>query len=231
MQVLISLTFLLSVAVGPPFKPRQLSPFDARKAEQLLRARYPCLGCHELNGIGGKIGPSLTDIAGRRSADYVYAMIDDPQSTVPGSAMPRVPMDLKTRELIANALLRVRGASTISSPGPPAPPRPPPATGGDAAALYGRLCAACHGTTGGGDGFNAAFLPVRPAVHASAVAMSARSDDALFDTIFAGGYVMNRSNFMPPYGSTLTRDQIRSLVGYIRALCHCEGPAWSRDNR
>jgi mono/diheme cytochrome c family protein len=58
--------------------------------------------------------------------------------------------------------------------------------------------------------------------------MSERSDDALFDTIFAGGYVMNRSNFMPPFGLTLSRDQIWSLVRYIRTLCACEGPAWSR---
>ena len=55
-----------------------------------------------------------------------------------------------------------------------------------------------------------------------------RSDDALFDTIFAGGYVMNRSNLMPPFGLTLTRDQIWSLLRYIRTLCVCEGPTWSR---
>jgi hypothetical protein len=59
--------------------------------------------------------------------------------------------------------------------------------------------------------------------------MARRSDDALFDTIFSGGYIMNRSNFMPPFGATLTRDEIRGLVGHIRTLCRCQGPAWSRD--
>jgi mono/diheme cytochrome c family protein len=61
--------------------------------------------------------------------------------------------------------------------------------------------------------------------------MSTRSDDALFDAISAGGYVMNRSNRMPPFGQTLTREQIWGLVRQLRVLCGCEGPAWSRDNK
>jgi len=61
--------------------------------------------------------------------------------------------------------------------------------------------------------------------------MSGRSDDALFDAIYAGGYVMNRSNRMPPFGQTLAREQIWSLVRYLRGLCRCQGPTWSRDNR
>jgi mono/diheme cytochrome c family protein len=57
--------------------------------------------------------------------------------------------------------------------------------------------------------------------------MSARSDDALFDTIHGGGAIMNRSPRMPGYGATLTRAEIRSLVAYIRTLCACRGPSWS----
>ena len=40
---------------------------------------------------------------------------------------------------------------------------------------------------GRGDGPNARDLPVRPTAHANATAMSARSDDVLFDTIAGGG--------------------------------------------
>ena len=61
--------------------------------------------------------------------------------------------------------------------------------------------------------------------------MSARPDDALYDAIAVGGYIMGRSNRMPPYGETLSREQIRALVRHLRTLCACEGPAWSRDNR
>lgn len=213
-----------------PFTPRPLSVFERRKVESLLHDRYPCLGCHQLRGAGGRIGPDLTDVRARRSAAYVFEMITDPQRTVPGTAMPLVPMAPGTAELIANYLLQGTGQAATEPARRPAPP-PGAAWPGDPPALYGRLCAACHGATGQGDGPNAASLPVRPAALASAGDMSRRSDDALFDTIFAGGFVMNRSNFMPPFGKTLTRDQIWGLVRHIRSLCRCEGPSWSRDNR
>ncbi|MBI4420462.1 MAG: c-type cytochrome [Gemmatimonadetes bacterium] len=214
-----------------PFQPRALSAFDRSKAAALVQNRLPCLGCHSLNGTGGRIGPSLSDLAARRSPDYVYAMITDPQGTVPGTIMPRVPMSPGTLDLIAAFLLQGN-----APPSPPAAVRPPTPTAPgpvatSPAALYVRFCGACHGTEGKGDGANAAFLPVKPTAHASAQTMSARPDDALFDTIFAGGYVMSRSNLMPPFGLTLTRDQIWALVRHIRSLCRCEGPAWSRDNR
>jgi mono/diheme cytochrome c family protein len=145
--------------------------------------------------------------------------------------MPRVEMPPKTLELIASYLLEndTRGSATSAGPGGTIPVTGGPASPGDAKALYARSCAACHGTEGRGDGPNAQYLVVRPTAHASAEAMAQRSDDALFDTIFAGGYIMNRSNLMPPFGATLTHEEIRGLVAYIRTLCKCQGPPWSRD--
>ncbi|OLC05712.1 MAG: hypothetical protein AUH42_07000 [Gemmatimonadetes bacterium 13_1_40CM_70_11] len=98
----------------------------------------------------------------------------------------------------------------------------------DARTLYATFCAACHGSRGRGDGFNAEYLPVAPAVHADPVAMSRRTDDRLFDAIAGGGAVVGRSPRMPAFGATLSRAEIRSLVRYVRELCRCEGPAWSR---
>lgn len=213
-----------------PFQPRELSAFERRKTEALLHSRYPCLGCHELNGTGGRIAPSLTSVAARRSPRYIHAMISDPQRTVPGTIMPRVPMRAATRDLIANYLAGP-GRPAPDDPAPPAAADPPSPAPGDAPAVFQRFCAPCHGARGRGDGPNAEFLPVRPAALASGDRMAKRSDDALFDTIFSGGFVMNRSHLMPPFGATLARDQIRALVRHIRSLCRCEGPQWSRDNR
>ena len=58
--------------------------------------------------------------------------------------------------------------------------------------------------------------------------MSLRSDDALYDTIAAGGAVMNRSARMPAFGGSLQPAQIRALVAHVRRLCACDGPPWSR---
>jgi mono/diheme cytochrome c family protein len=187
----------------------------------------PCLGCHELDGEGGRVAPSLTTVAGRRDAAYIGAIIDDPQRVVPGAAMPKTPMAASARELITEYL--ARGAQQGIAPEAPQL-RPSPARDGAPSSLYNRWCAACHGPSGGGDGPNAKYLPVRPAIHNSAAQMRARSDDALFDAIAGGGAIMGKSPRMPAFGATLSPPEIRSLVSYIRTLCACEGPAWSRDN-
>jgi len=97
--------------------------------------------------------------------------------------------------------------------------------------LYARYCTGCHGPQGRGDGPNAASLPVPPARHASKDVMSARPDDALYDTIAGGGAIMNRSPRMPAYGTTLSPAQIRALVRHIRSLCQCRAPGWSTDGQ
>jgi mono/diheme cytochrome c family protein len=218
-----------------------LSSFQKAKAEALLRDRLPCLGCHELNGEGGRIGPSLSELQHFRTPEYVSSMIRDPQATAPGSIMPRVPMPQATLELVASYLVELAArrypqSARVQAAAPPpatrtAEPAPDPTPPLGAAALYGRFCAACHGDRGRADGFNVPYLPVRPTAHADSAYMSRRSDDALFDATYAGGFIMNRSNRMPPFGQTLTRDQIWELVRYLRTLCRCEGPAWARDNQ
>jgi mono/diheme cytochrome c family protein len=215
------------MSMGKPALAQQgdgLSVFSKTKAAALLRDRLPCLGCHQLNGEGGTIGPDLTTVRERRSAAYIAAMVADPQRVVPGSPMPRVAMPSSTRDLIVRYLASQPG----NAPDASIPAGAPPAAAADGAALYAKWCAACHGESGKGDGPNAARLPVRPAAHSSREAMSARPDDSLFDTIASGGAVMNRSPRMPPFGGSLTTVEIRALVRHIRTLCKCEGPAWSR---
>ena len=205
-----------------------LSRFQERKAESLLKNALPCLGCHQLNGEGGRIGPDLSTVRQRRSAEYIAVMIADPQRTVPGTSMPRVSMPEVTRELISRYLAsRPTPAPTAAS----SPIAAPSVASGhrDAPSLYATYCAACHGATGRGDGPNAAYLPVKPAQHASREAMSRRPDDELFDAIAGGGAVMGKSPRMPPFGATLSRGEITSLVRHIRELCKCRGPSWSED--
>jgi mono/diheme cytochrome c family protein len=219
----------------PDSQPK-LSVFRAHEVETLLRDRLPCLGCHRLGDDGGRIAPDLTTVGARLQPAYIDSIIRDPEHAVPGTIMPRVPIPPREAARIV-AYLVSRGSSRAQrgdsaragylSLVDNAPTLP---TGGDgAAALYGRICSNCHGKSGGGDGWNAAYLPVRPTVHADATYMSSRSDRTLYDGIATGGYTLDRSNRMPPFGETLSGAQIDSLVHYIRKLCDCEGPAWSRD--
>lgn len=84
--------------------------------------------------------------------------------------------------------------------------------------LYERYCAVCHGVTGEGDGFNAFNLDPRPRSLADSAYVEALSDETLAQTIALGGRGVNKSVLMPAYLNTLTQDQIRYVVAYIRAL-------------
>jgi mono/diheme cytochrome c family protein len=213
----------IGVAASPTGTVAQpLSAFAAQKAERLLRDKHSCLGCHQLKGEGGQLGPRLDDVRTRRDAAYIATMVSDPQHTKAGAAMPRVRMPASERVLI----VRYLGGDPTKIVEAPTPATAPAA---DGKVLYAQWCAGCHGATGKGDGPNAKALPVPPANHTNAAAMSARSDDALFDTIEAGGAIMNRHHRMPAFGGTLRTSEIRALVRYIRGLCRCEGPSWSRD--
>jgi mono/diheme cytochrome c family protein len=202
-----------------------LTPFQGAKARALLKNQLPCLGCHEIEGDGGRIAPSLTNVGERRGSAYIRAMIEDPQRVVAGAAMPKTEMPTATRELIIRYLIQRAQPGDVS----PVVPSPSSQQAATAPTLYAKWCASCHGDRGGGDGPNARYLPIPPAVHATASAMSPRSDDALFDIIAGGGIVGGKSPRMPAFGTTLTPAEIRSLVAHIRMLCNCEGPSWSRD--
>lgn len=230
-QALIATAALLAISVELAAQSPALSPSKRARAERLLEQRLPCLGCHSLDGQGGRIGPDLTSVHRRLDRDEILARIEDPSGAMPGGLMPRVAMPSAWRRLVSDYLALPR-----HTPRPPSPRSagassdpPLPAFSDPSSALYARHCASCHGTHGLGDGWNAAHLPVRPTAHADSALLSRRSDDALFDIIHAGGYVYGLSPLMPPFASLLDDDQIRGLVAHIRTLCQCVGPSWSRD--
>jgi len=54
-----------------------------------LYVQEGCLGCHQLNGEGGKAGPDLTlEGARRRSDEWLIGHFKDPSAYTPGSVMP-----------------------------------------------------------------------------------------------------------------------------------------------
>ena len=233
-----------------------LTTFERRKAGTLLRDRHSCLGCHRLNGEGGRIGPVLDGVAERRPDSYLQRVVAHPDSSAPGTIMPRIPMTAERRRLLVGYLAGLdspASGDTARAGGPDGTGRsgylslvehrPRAPTGGErmttagarepstGRALYRERCASCHGTDGSADGYNGRYLPVTPAVHASPDSMARRPDDVLFDAVWAGGRVLDGSHRMPPFGGSLTRDQIWSLVDHIRELCDCRGPTWAREER
>ncbi len=217
----------------PPWTPAALSPFAMRKAEVLLRDRWSCLGCHQLGDDGGRIGPRLDGVAQRLRPDYLRAMIEDPSHLVPETIMPGSFEQRDRLDLIASYLLRREAPWTGSArvKGLPMRERTTSASLDAGETIYRARCAPCHGQEGGGDGFNAPYLPVPPTVHRDSAAISLRPDDTLYDGIYAGGWIMGKSHRMPAFGPSMSDSELRAVVAYIRELCGCRGPSWSRDGR
>ncbi len=69
----------------------------------LVWARY-CVGCHVIDGDGGKDGPELTHIGSKKTFDELHAQITDPESVDPNSDMPKFGNRLTPEQL--NAIAR-----------------------------------------------------------------------------------------------------------------------------
>ncbi len=87
---------------------------------------------------------------------------------------------------------------------------------------YRTYCMQCHGMDGNGKGVNIRDMSVQPRDHTDAKAMSARSDDTLFKVIKEGGPSIDKSVLMPPWGDTLSDDEIKDMIPHLRKLCNCK---------
>ncbi len=112
---------------------------------------------------------------------------------------------------------------------PPPAPQPPavepplarvpvtsdPEAGGAGYQVY---CATCHGPEGDGDGPLAASLDPKPARHSDGTYMNPLTDDYLFKIIKFGGPAVGKSPLMAPMDGTLSDQQIRNVIAFLRSL-------------
>jgi len=89
-------------------------------------------------------------------------------------------------------------------------------------AIYGRYCAVCHGAEGEGDGFNAynlqANFGVPPTAFTDSTVWKDLDPETARAAISLGGKAAGRSPYMPPWGETLTPQQIEDVLAFIKSL-------------
>ncbi len=84
--------------------------------------------------------------------------------------------------------------------------------------LFKSNCSPCHGESGKGDGPGGQVLPVKPANLGERIAENGYSNQYLTDVIGKGGASVGKSNFMPAWGGSLSDQQIREIVSFLRTL-------------
>ncbi len=79
-------------------------------------------------------------------------------------------------------------------------------------------CVWCHAdATPAGPSNRSNVTPAPPLMNDGATLNSA-SDDYMQNIITLGGGAMGKSAMMPPYGQTLSQDEIRAVIGFTRAI-------------
>jgi mono/diheme cytochrome c family protein len=82
--------------------------------------------------------------------------------------------------------------------------------------LFARYCGTCHGDEGRGDGQNASNL--NPAPPDMTISKNARDAAYLRRVITQGSAALGRSPLSPPWGRSLSAQQIDYLVAYCQSL-------------
>ena len=88
----------------------------------------------------------------------------------------------------------------------------------DSKRLYLHYCSVCHGNEGKGDGFNSYNLDPKPKNFADSTFLEKADNSYVVKVIEGGGQAVDLSAMMPPYGRTLTKEQIDELAKYIMIL-------------
>ena len=88
--------------------------------------------------------------------------------------------------------------------------------------VYLRYCQVCHGAEGDGKGFNAFNLQnsfgIQPADFTDSTVMAALMDKEMIGAISKGGKSVGKSRYMPPWGGTLSGEEIEDVIAYVKAL-------------
>jgi len=128
-----------------------------------------CLGCHQARGIGGLIGPDLTEQGEKTRHEYSFQNIrgeqsisnwlkehfKDPEMVSPGSQMLRINLEEKELEALATFVMGLAkpdipfdyfSMATLNEFKGVREPM-------DASGAYARLCSGCHGKNGEGKSY------------------------------------------------------------------------------
>jgi mono/diheme cytochrome c family protein len=91
-----------------------------------------------------------------------------------------------------------------------------PAYGQDAKQLYEQTCAMCHGASGKGDGPTSQVLQPKPAN--LTIALKDKTDAYLTKLLKGGGASVGKSPLMPSYKDSLSEEQLRRLIQYVKGF-------------
>ncbi len=88
--------------------------------------------------------------------------------------------------------------------------------------IFNQNCVVCHGVNGQGDGPAAAGLNPKPANFSDPARQAVMTEAKQVHVVTNGGASEKLSATMPPFGDSLTDQQIRDVVAFVRDSFHAK---------
>lgn len=73
--------------------PRHAAISDEARAGQLVFQKYNCIACHQFYGLGGYMGPDLTNVISNRGPALARAFITSGTATMPNLHLDEAEID------------------------------------------------------------------------------------------------------------------------------------------
>jgi nitric oxide reductase subunit C len=90
-KIVISLVLAFlcySVFIYSSLPVKQYSVTDESISGKLIWQQYNCTACHQLYGLGGFLGPDLTNVYSYRGPDYIRAFVNSGTTIMPKFNLP-----------------------------------------------------------------------------------------------------------------------------------------------
>lgn len=94
--------------------------------------------------------------------------------------------------------------------------------------IFYQYCVWCHADATPAGPSNRSNLTPTPPLLNDGSTLNAESDDYMQSVIALGGSALGKSAMMPPYGRTLSAEEIRSVIAFTRAIAQ---PAYEPPTR
>ncbi len=191
----LALMVLIALGVGGTLSAPARPAGEATQQVAVGRSVYNqinCGYCHSINGVGGTIGPDLTNIGGELSPQAIAGYLQNPHAMIPKSLHPKLEFTQEEMQALISYLetLGAKVSYTAQAPG-----------------LFQKNCGACHVVNGQGG----ALGP-----HLSTV--GSRRPMSFIEAFTTDPKSVIPGATMPAFRDALTPDEIKDIAAYLSSL-------------
>jgi sulfur oxidation c-type cytochrome SoxX len=168
----------------------EVSPL-VQKGEQVYRS-FNCSYCHAINGVGGAVGPDLSNTATKWNTDNLTAYLKNPNAMIPHTLHPKLLFLPDELDAVVAYLLTLGAEVPYTAQAP---------------VLFDQNCAACHMINGKGG-----------TVGPDLTHVGSRRSFAFIESFTTNPNSVIQGASMPGFKGVLSTEQIEDIAAYLYSL-------------